>query len=127
MAAPTTLGARPVTGADDAITVSIRLDDDVALKLAMFAHEARMTMNALVVDVLAVTAEAWELRRRGSRNGREGRYVGRWPGGHVRSASPWYQAGVLSAGLARAIVIERIRTRVVRHGQVAARGWRANP
>jgi hypothetical protein len=71
-------------GEEDEAEVSIRLEKDVMLELAMFAHEVHATMNDLIVDILTISSEAWELRRRGSRNGREGHYVGKHRGRHLR-------------------------------------------
>ena len=92
---------------DDEIEIPIRLDDDVALKLAMFAHSIRRTMNEVVVDILATTAYGWELRRRGSRRGREGAYVGKWRGQHLRSTSMVFNWGGPRADVAWAVASQR--------------------
>lgn len=103
---------------DDDIVVSIRLDDDVALKLAMFAHEARITMNELVVQIIAESVYAWRVTS--SRNRREGRYVGRFNGRSIRTTLPQFQIGRPDRGVARAVHLNRLKMRVARY-QWAAR------
>lgn len=71
---------------DDDVEMMFRLEDEVARGLAQLAADAGITMNDLVNDILEITADQWELKRRGSRNGREGRYVGHT--GHERDWSP---------------------------------------
>ena len=74
---------------DDEIEIPIRLENDVALKLAMFAHDVRVTLNDLVVNILEDSAAGWALRRRrGSRRDREGVYVGKCAGKHYRAHNP---------------------------------------
>lgn len=97
---------------EDDVVVSVRLDEDVALKLGLFAHEAHATMNEFAVAVLAMAADGWAAARRGSRNGREGGYVGRANGRHVRSGSPCFYVGMPVAVLARALAHRRTKERV---------------
>lgn len=92
---------------DDEIEIQIRLEDDVALKLAMFAHSIKRTMNDVVVNILEGTAYGWELRRRRSRRGREGVYVGKWRGKHLRSTSMVFNFGQPWADVAWAVASQR--------------------
>lgn len=65
---------------DDKIEIELRLPDELARNLAQFAHDVGQTMDELVENALT-----WALQRRGSRNGREGRYVGKFRGRHLRT------------------------------------------
>jgi hypothetical protein len=65
-------------------TISLRLDGDVMLTLAMVAHENNVTLNELTVAIMS----DFIFRRHfvmPSRNRREGKYVGKHRGRHLRS------------------------------------------
>lgn len=110
--APLRAHVAELEGMDDEINVSIRLDDDVALKLAMFAHDAGVTLNALLVAILEDDLVFRRLLP--SRNKQQGRYVGRWRGRHVRSTEPWAGQVRLDSGIARAVRQQRVSRRVER-------------
>jgi hypothetical protein len=98
---------------DDYKTVSIRLDDAVMLKLAMAAHETNVTLNDLTVAIMS----DFIYRRRFvmlSRNRREGKYVGKHGGNHVRTKVRELQLSFLDRGVARAIKLDRLRNKVAR-------------
>jgi predicted transcriptional regulator len=71
---------------DDKIEIELRLPDELARNLAQFAVDVGQTMDEIVERALALNVGAWEARRRGSRNGREGRYVGKHQGRHLRTS-----------------------------------------
>lgn len=100
---------------DDEVDVSLRLDDTTTLKLAMIAHEAGMTLNDAVVAIIALTVDDWRRQRPGSRNQREGTYVGRYNGLHIRSSDPHFQVGRLDRCIARAVRRHRLKLRVARY------------
>lgn len=108
---------------DDDINVSFRLEDAVALKLAMFAHEARITMNELLVQVLATTAEGWKLQLRptSSRNAREGNYTGAHRGRHLRTTRRAYYCGAPYADVAWALASQRAGQPLPARAALAAR------
>lgn len=77
---------------DEYIDVPLKLDNDVALELALFAHDTHRTMSDLVIDILKDSARNWGREHapvRQSRNAREGDYKGRHQGMNYRSIRRW--------------------------------------
>jgi hypothetical protein len=94
------------------IDVPFRVDDAVALKLAMLAHADGVTLNELMVAILTHMVSAHRVIR--SRNAREGHYVGRWRGSHVRSTETWASYGRRDGRTAMAVKKQRLKKKLTK-------------
>lgn len=102
------------------IVVPLRLGDDVLLKLAKIAHEADVTMNTLVVTIMAMTLEDYRRARATSRNARQGRYVGVYRGRHLRSNTAFFYFGQPDNSVAWLLAADRgMKLRARRPGYTA--------
>lgn len=101
-----------VTAAPGWIDVPVRVDDSVALRLAMHAHESGVTLNDLMVALVTDMVERSHAAAPRSRNAREGHYVGSWRGCHVRSPGAW---PTLSRRRARRIKQQRLKKKLERN------------
>jgi hypothetical protein len=101
-----------VTAAPEWIDIPVRVDDSVALRLAMHAHEAGITLNDLMVALLDDMLKRPRVIR--SRNRREGHYAGKAGGRHLRTDNPRYSVGTPIAVLAWALAGHRWAQRMTR-------------
>jgi predicted transcriptional regulator len=106
---------------DDKIEIELRLPDELARNLAQFAVDVGQTMDELVENALA-----WALQRRDSRNAREGRYIGKFRGRHLRTAKQLrYWFGAPAADVAWSVASHRAgEPQPLRHPRYIAKGQR---